>query len=87
MSYIEGFKLVNKKRKIYTAIFLVFWMSAMALGEIFDPAPREIILLLKFIGLAFISMAVFQYKCPKCKKTPSWGWHVERCKSCGEPLA
>jgi hypothetical protein len=87
MSYIDDFKLVNKKRKIYTALCLVFWIPAMALGEIYDPAPREIILLLKIIGVAFILMAVFKHKCPKCKKTPGWGWYVENCKSCGEPLA
>jgi len=87
VSYVDDFKVINKKRKIYSALFLTLWVPAMVLGELYDPDPHIITLSLKGIGLVFIILAVIKYKCPKCNKTPSWGWHVESCKSCGEPLA
>ena len=86
MSHIETYVENQKKRKLLTVMFLLFWIPALILPMLLEYEPFIITLSLKFIGLIFLYFAYKYSLCPNCGRNPGWGWKIKKCKGCGEQL-
>ena len=76
----------QKKRIIYTALALIFWVPPLLLKEhftMFGELQNIIPLIMKGIGIIFIVMVVKNSRCHECGKIQS-GWNVKSCSKCGE---
>ncbi|RYG17137.1 MAG: hypothetical protein EOO07_11740 [Chitinophagaceae bacterium] len=92
MNHIEIFFENKKKRIIFTAILLVFWVPALAIRffshdmYILHMRADMVATVLQIVGLPFIFLSMKYLKCPACKENAGSGWDIKKCKNCGELL-